>query len=245
MSPKSSAGGSDVLVDEEISNSISLGLHQTTQPLTILQGTLELALLNASTVEECKNAIERSLEELQRVTDCFEQLRTITQLHQRVSDVTTFAVSPMVKAVLTNLRGRSISAGVEFILQSKISDSKESGGERVTLSQGRVSAALTMAISELLPLLERNSRVVVLVEAGTQDVLIRLNAPGKVQPCSQLTDAAPTPMTSRQKLAQDLTASAGGELTIVPKGMLIRLPKVRSASIGGEMESENGKVAHV
>jgi len=245
MSSKSSAGGSEVLVDQEISSSISLGLHQTTQPLTILQGTLELALLNASTVDEYKYAIERSLEELQRVTDCFEHLRTITQLHQRVSDVTTFAVSPMVKAVLTSLKGRSLTAGVEFIVQPKIDDSRKSGGERVRLSPSRVSSALRMATLDLLPLLERGSKVAVVIEAGTQDVLIRVNASGKVQQCAPITDTVPKPMTPRQKLAQDLAASAGGELTFVSKGIFIRLPKALSASLGTEMESENGEVAHV
>ena len=245
MSSKLSAGGPQVLVDQEISGSISLGLHQATQPLTILQGTLELALLNASTVDEYRNAIERSLEELHRVTECFEQLRTITQLHQRVSDVTTFAVSPMVKTVLTSLKGPSVIAGVEFILQSKIGDSKDSSGGRVRLSLSRVSSALRMAISDLLPLLERGSKVVVVVEAGPQDVLIRANDSGRVQQSAQLADAAPKPMTPRQRLAQDLAASAGGELTFVSKGIFVRLPKEPSASLGGEMESENGEVAHV
>jgi len=245
MSSKLSAGGPQVLVDQEISGSISLGLHQATQPLTILQGTLELALLNASTVKEYRNAIERSLEELQRVTECFEQLRTITQLHQRVSDVTTFAVSPMVKTVLTSLKGPSVTAGVEVILQSKIGDSKDSSGGRVRLSLSRVSSALRMAISELLPLLERGSKVVVVVEARPQDVVIRANDSGKVRQSAQLTDTVPKPMTPRQKLAQDLAASAGGELTFVSKGIFVRLPKEPSASLGGEMESENGEVAHV
>jgi len=134
---------------------------------------------------------------------------------------------------------------VEFILQSKIGDSKDSSGGRVRLSLSRVSSALRMAISDLLPLLERGSKVVVVVEAGPQDVLIRANDSGRVQQSAQLADAAPKPMTPRQKLAQDLAASAGGELTFVSKGIFVRLPKEPSASLGGEMESENGEVAHV
>jgi len=245
MSPKSSARGSEVLVDQEISDSLSLGLHQTTQPLTILQGTLELALLNARTVDEYKSAIERSLEELHRVTECFEHLRTINQLHQPVSDVTTFAVLPMVKAVLSSLKGRSVAAGVEFTVQSKVSDRKEAGEERVRLSPGRISAALRIAISELLPLLERGTKAVVFMEAGTRDVLIQVNASHKVPQSTQTTDRVPKPATSRQKVAQDLAASAGGELIFVPKGVFIRLPKALTQNPGGEMESENGEVAHV
>lgn len=245
MSPKLSGGGSEVLADQEIAGAISLGLHQTTQPLTILQGTLELALLNARTLDDYKNAIARSLEELQRVADCFELLRTITQLHQRVSDVTTFAVSPMVKAVLTSLKGRSVTAGVEFILQSKIGKSEDSGGEEVRLSSSRVSSALRMAISELLLQLDRGSKLIVLIEPGTSHVLIQVNAVVKSQQCAQIADTDPLPMKPRQKLAQDLAASTGGELRFVPKGIFMRLPKAQSTSLSGEMDSENGEVAHV
>ena len=245
MLSKSRTGGSEVLVDQEISDSISLGLHKTTQPLTILQGTLELALLNARTVDEYRNAIERSLEELQRVTDCVEHLRTITQLHQQVSDITTFPVSSTVKAVLASLKGPSVAAGLEFVLQSKISDGKDASGECVTLSPSRVSSALKMALSELLPLLDRGSKVAVLINVQSLDILIRANAACKVPLGAQGTDPVSPPITPRQKLAQELAASAGGELTFLPRGMLLRLPKVPSANLGGEMESENGEVAHV
>jgi hypothetical protein len=85
MSSKLKAGRSELPVDQEIFGTISLGLHQATQPLTILRGRLELALLNASTVAEYKDAMERSLEELQRVMDCFEHLRTLLPKHSSAS----------------------------------------------------------------------------------------------------------------------------------------------------------------
>jgi hypothetical protein len=80
-------------VEQEIAYSVARGLHQTTQPLTVLQGLLELALLNAGTVDEYKHTIEQSLKELQRVTGCFEHLRTLTRLHQPIPDTTTFTAS--------------------------------------------------------------------------------------------------------------------------------------------------------
>lgn len=74
-------------VEQEIVDTIARGLHKTAQPLTVLQGMLELALLNAGTVDEYKQTIEQALEELQRVVDCFEHLRTLTQLHQPASQI--------------------------------------------------------------------------------------------------------------------------------------------------------------
>lgn len=72
-------------LDQHIANSVARALHQTTQPLTVLQGTLELALLKTRTVAEYQHAIRRSLEELHRITESFEHLRTLTR--QPVSEV--------------------------------------------------------------------------------------------------------------------------------------------------------------
>jgi hypothetical protein len=83
MSSIRKTGEPVVCVEHAIPDALPRALHQATQPLTVLQGTLELALLNAGTVEEYKQAVERSLEELQRVTDSFEHLRTLMQEAQQ------------------------------------------------------------------------------------------------------------------------------------------------------------------
>ena len=77
--PLSLGMGARVSFDQDNAIAISRELHQATQPITVLQGTLELALLTASTIHEYRRAIERSLEELQRVTVCFEHLRAFIQ----------------------------------------------------------------------------------------------------------------------------------------------------------------------
>jgi hypothetical protein len=247
MSSNPGTGEAVVCVDQEISGTISRGLHQTTQPLTVLQGTLELALLNASTVDEFRHAIERSLEELQRVTDSFEHLRTLTQLHQPASDVATFTPSSVAKAVLTSLQGHSAAAGVELVLQTKPGDRKPSGEDRVKMSRSRVSTALKMALLDLLAVLSRGSKVVLLIEAEARDVLIRAEVATGPQHGTKVSDAPPSLMTPRQELARAMMASAGGELIFSPSpcGLLIRLPKVFSTTERVEVEQPKGEVAHV
>jgi hypothetical protein len=66
-----------VSVDQDTESALARALHQATQPLTIIQGTLELALLTANTTEQYKHAVAQSLQELQRVTGCFRHLRTL------------------------------------------------------------------------------------------------------------------------------------------------------------------------
>jgi hypothetical protein len=244
MSSNSRTGEAAVSADQEIFGAISLGLHQTTQPLTILQGTLELALLNANTVEQYRSAIERSLGELRRVADCFEHLRSVAQLQQGVSDAATLSVPTMTKAVLMSLKERSAAVGVQLVLQSGVEGRKEAG--RVTMSASRISASLKMILSDLLTRLESGSKVVVQIEDGATDLLIRVNALCGDQNASEV--AGPErPPTPRQKLALALATSAGAELTLGPfyQGVLFRLPKAPPTLLGEEIKLQNDEVAHV
>lgn len=62
--------------------SLSRQLHQTTQPLCVLEGLLELSLVEAHTVDEYKHSVERALEELDRVVGCFQGLRNLIAIGQ-------------------------------------------------------------------------------------------------------------------------------------------------------------------
>ena len=68
--------------DQEISSSLFRQLHQTTQPLSVLQGLLELALIESHTVGEYKHSVELALDELARVSQCFEELRRLIDLYR-------------------------------------------------------------------------------------------------------------------------------------------------------------------
>ncbi|HWF90895.1 MAG TPA: hypothetical protein VN684_01365 [Terriglobales bacterium] len=52
-------------------------LHQTAQPLTVLLGILELALLQAETITDYRESVERSLSEVARLVDCLNQAKRI------------------------------------------------------------------------------------------------------------------------------------------------------------------------
>ncbi len=67
--------------------SLARQLHQTAQPLSVLQGVLELALMRSSTVEDYKRSVEIALRESARITACFEELRQL--IAQRESEQQT------------------------------------------------------------------------------------------------------------------------------------------------------------
>ena len=61
---------------------ISQRLHKAAQPLTVLQGMLEQALIEAHTPEEYREIMVRLRGEARRVTNCFEHLRELAQVRE-------------------------------------------------------------------------------------------------------------------------------------------------------------------
>jgi len=64
-------------IDQGIAVAISRELHKTAQPLTALQGLLELSLQREQTVQQYRGSVEKAIQQLQRVTDCFGQIRRL------------------------------------------------------------------------------------------------------------------------------------------------------------------------
>jgi len=66
-------------LDRHKAAELSRDLHQVAQPLTVLQGFLELALTKPHTAEEYKHSIERALDESRRVSACFDRIRELVR----------------------------------------------------------------------------------------------------------------------------------------------------------------------
>jgi len=69
---------------EEKAAALALCLHQAAQPLTVLQGCLELALAAPHTAGDYQHTIERALDESRRVSACFDRIRELVQSPARL-----------------------------------------------------------------------------------------------------------------------------------------------------------------
>jgi signal transduction histidine kinase len=81
-------------MNREIASAVSRELHQTAQPLTVLQGLLELSLLKSGTIEEYRNSLERAINELQRVMAGFDHVRELIHSTQPSSPLPSAALPP-------------------------------------------------------------------------------------------------------------------------------------------------------
>jgi hypothetical protein len=212
--------------DSATSSAISHELHQTAQPLTVLQGLLELSLLTSSTAEEYRGVIQRAMEQSRRISGCLDLVRKLFHFHQPAQDVSSFSVSDMARDVVASLRESYAAAGVacEFCPLPY-----DYGTDLVTASEGRVSAALALILANLPRLTKSGGTVEVAVDADLQNVLVRVHAQ---YPCLGHHDASGLDldlMSTPLHLARTMITSAGGR---VAQGepdfsVFITLPKTR------------------
>jgi light-regulated signal transduction histidine kinase (bacteriophytochrome) len=208
-------------------NAISHQLHQTAQPLTVLQGLLEVALLSSRTAEEYRGVIQRAMEQSLRISGCFDLVRKLFHLQQSPPDVSSFSVSDLASAVVKSVSDSYAIAGVgcDLLLLPRNYDGC---ADVVHTSQNMVSAALALILSNLPRWAGSGGAVKVAIDAESQDVLVCIVAQQNAQ-----ADSANTPdaslMTAPLHLARTMIASAGGKLTEgAPQfSVLISLPKTQ------------------
>src|ERR1700690_4377062 len=76
------------------------GLHDMAQPLTVLQGSLELALMQGQTPEEYRQWLGFALEQAGRRASDLEYVQQVVRLQQPAEDVAAFTISVLMRTVL-------------------------------------------------------------------------------------------------------------------------------------------------
>jgi signal transduction histidine kinase len=78
----------------EFMEAVSQGLHQVAQPLTVLQGVLELALIEPSTLEGYRRSLARAMEQWKRAADSIDALRQLLYTRPRTRSGENFSANP-------------------------------------------------------------------------------------------------------------------------------------------------------
>jgi hypothetical protein len=211
MTVDSQAGWITTAVDQENIAALSRGLHQAAQPLTALQGWLELALTGSHTEDEYKASIRRAIEESRRVFACFNRMRELAQLPRSASGIPGFALSALVRAVLERFNGDFQAAGVEVVFQPL--PERPELDDLLRVSESRVSTALSLILSSAFPFLESGDRLELSMDSQPETVEIcvlarkRNSAGGSSR---QELNGRSAPL----ELAQTLVVSGGGAVTL-------------------------------
>jgi signal transduction histidine kinase len=214
--------------DPAIARAASRTLHDAAQPLTVVQGLLELTLLQARSVEEYRESVEAALVEMARVGDCFNKVRQIVRLQQPANDVVVFRMYHAVALALQELK--VASPDVELLVAPRVDQ------DFVAASQSRTHHALSLLLSAATLALNGDRTLHLSFESLNETCVahVRTTATSK-----KLHES----IASAVEMAQVVGASAGGRIEIseVPFAVSLVLPK----AVRDQSANQKGTPDHV
>jgi hypothetical protein len=228
--------------DQETIAELSRGLHQAAQPLTALQGWLELALIGSHSEDEYKTSIRKAIEESRRVLACFDRVRELARVPRLAPSMPGFAASSVVRAVLEKFAGDFEAAGVELVLHTE--PLAQELDDLIRGSESRVSTALSLILAGSFPFLASGDRLELSLTPHPEKVEISVLAQkhsfsGAASGEELIWRIAPL------ELAQALLASNGGTVTLDPSAFSVLISLSRTPATPAVRNSAETRCAHV
>lgn len=241
MTFDSQAGWTTAALDQENIAALSRGLHQAAQPLTALQGWLELALIGSHTEDEYKSSIRQAIEESHRVLTCFNHLRELARLPHSAPNIPGVAVSALVRAVLERFENDFEAAGADVRFHPL--PDRPGVDDRVRASESRVSTVLSLILSSSFPFLARGDRLELSMSSRPETVEISVLARKQNRAAGawrqELKGRAPL------ELAQALMVGIGGMVTLDPSAFSVRISLPKMPAMSRSCDSAETRCAHV
>src|SRR5690349_21045513 len=125
-----------------ITSAMSRELHHVAQPLTVLQGTLEIALIKNRSQAEYQSILHKVMEHSQKLADCFARVQRLLHFQQPATDIAEFSAAAMVRSVLETVESHFIARCVDFEFHPTAEDNAYC--DMVRASEKRVMAALEL-----------------------------------------------------------------------------------------------------
>jgi len=229
-------------LDQERLAEISRGLHQAAQPLTALQGWIDLALDGTHSEHEYKSMMKHAREESQRVLGCFDRVRESARLQQLPSCGLGVAASSMVRVVLERFESSFNAAGVTVVFHAlRGSDAaNDLGGS----SQNHASTALSLIISSLFPFIKRGDKIELSMKPEETTVSIDVLVPK----CTRANGGFKRELNWNIPLldmARSLLLSAGGTITLGERGLSVQITLPKTSQTPAMQDRQVTRWLHV
>ena len=200
---------------------LSETLHRMAQPLSIVQATLELALLKPATAKEYRVIIKEVLEQLRRTFEPMQFAGQLTRFQQPASDVTDVVLSQTVEEVITSLHRTLESAQIGVLF------SRPGRELPVRISQTRLRQMVFYVLQAIQALAQPGDamHIAVKAHAGRLGLSIQLS-PGETPGASAADERAAQALA----LADAVATNAGGEFSVAvnPLRIVADFPTTRS-----------------
>jgi len=221
-----------------ITSAMSRELHHVAQPLTVLQGTLEIALIKERSQAEYQSILHKVMEHSQKLADCFARVQRLAHFQQPATDIAEFSAAAMVRSVLETVESHFIARGIN----SEFHPTTEGDAycDMVRASEKRVTAALELVLSSLANAMPPHSKTVLLMDVKSQSVLLTLSIQQSLRDL-----VLGSGLIADLELAEAIASSAGAKLTCSPATSCIMLGLTKALPALSLHNSETLGYSHV
>lgn len=202
--------------ESAVTKAIRRELHQMAQPLTVLQGALDLALTQSEGSDVATHhTLELARREIFRISSGLEHVRRLVRLQQTPSDLTRVSVSRVLCSALERMERQFNAAGIQVAVNQP-----RDIEEGVLASESRMREAFTLLLSSGLKFLPQGGRITVDLSVAGDGVSVRIQFVGAGQSRGALSD-----VSHNLELAAAMLRSTGAEVSLgeVPFSVLVRL----------------------
>ncbi len=204
-------------VQENFQKALSDSLHQMAQPLSIIQASLELALLRETTGEAFREVAENVLHQLSRAGETLRFTSQLTRYQQPATDVTSIVLSDVLHGVIADLSPILARAQVKLAI-----DHSGRGREReIQFSQGRLHQLFFYILQAMQHRSQPGDIVHIGLQAHAGNVRLRIfQTPQRTAQATPKESDESLP-TRALALAEAIATSAGAEFRVINSPLLI------------------------
>ncbi len=188
---------------------LSANLHELAQPLSIIQASLELALLSPITLEQYQDVTRGVLHDLQRSVECLQFVACLTRFQQPAKDVQEIVLGPVLEGVISDLQCTLEAAELQVLF----SRSERDPAIRISAARLRQLFFYVLQAAQAcgqpgdliqIEVRERAGHVVLLVEQSK----------ARIEPADGANQLAHDAGVRALALAEAIVSSAGGEFSV-------------------------------
>lgn len=194
---------------------LSASLHQMAQPMSIIQASLEVALLRQTANEPFREVAEKVLEQLGRAVETLRFTSQLARYQQPASDVTSVRLSHVLQDAIEDLSRTLSTAQIKLALD-------HSGREReIQFSPVRLRQLFFYILQAVQHLSQPGDVVHIAIQANAGNIKLRIfqTPEHTVQPAPKASDESFT--TRALALAEAIVSSAGAEFHVNHSPLLI------------------------
>jgi len=103
------------LSQQKFLSTLSANMHELAQPLSIIQASLELALLSPITAEQHHDVTKGALQDLQRAVECMQFMACLTRFQQAAKDVREVSLRAALESAMSDLQRTLEAAQVQIL----------------------------------------------------------------------------------------------------------------------------------